>query len=645
MRITIAIWFLPFLLSARLLFAQEVVLVPDTVFVGINEPGLISPAANDILPDGAFIINVSPFPTTGGMLITRIPDENLQTTAWSVQSQSLQQGWDSTGYRITYLLGGTEYLSDIGNIYFYNYVGPHNDTLALNNIHLTLNMQGEIGYDKYHTSNNSYCNSATSQKRIARKIDITVGGIDQYEYLNFAGHLFSQVAAYTAGPIGNFYPGRYDPFFEYWQQPFLRTWKITQSAIEYHTLHWHEPEYTIPDDILNWPGNGPVEWGVAERLAPFADRNGNGIYEPQLGDYPIIKGDEAILSICRPVPDQYLETEFKLDLITLLYVYHAPDDSLLNNTAFIHHTLINRDARFQYHDTYIGYELKFLLGNTYNDYFGTDSTLNMIYSYNSSASDYGVDGFEPFYPALGFITLNRDLFSSLRRTEDFTIVGYPNQPIEYYYNYQAFFNDGITHLTAGDDGLDQDNPLTNYMFHGYVRDPEGWSLEAMDYPYANEKATGAVYWGDFSPDTICLESALVFACDYSDTIDNLSSVDLLLERVTQLHDWYGQQYNSDCLSYRYEPYTEAAPPDDDPFTIYPNPFGDYILIELNGNLNEQDLALQMYNLHGQLVHREVLQPEYPFQTMTVQMPDLPAGMYILVLQYDDNRKAKQLIHQ
>jgi len=45
---------------------------------------------------------------------------------------------------------------------------------------------------------------------------------------------------------------------------------------------------TATDDILNWPGNGDQSAGEPKILAPFFDANANGIYDPSLGDYPIL---------------------------------------------------------------------------------------------------------------------------------------------------------------------------------------------------------------------------------------------------------------------------------------------------------------------------------------------------------------------
>ncbi|MBK8414466.1 MAG: hypothetical protein IPL22_08125 [Bacteroidetes bacterium] len=50
----------------------------------------------------------------------------------------------------------------------------------------------------------------------------------------------------------------------------------------------------VPTNIADWL----VSIHLFSRvLAPFADFNSNGIYDPQNGDYPYILGDESIYSI------------------------------------------------------------------------------------------------------------------------------------------------------------------------------------------------------------------------------------------------------------------------------------------------------------------------------------------------------------
>ena len=50
--------------------------------------------------------------------------------------------------------------------------------------------------------------------------------------------------------------------------------------------------------VLQEAGMGAVAVGQAVLLAPFNDRNGDGVYDPGHGDYPAIRGDRGIFFLC-----------------------------------------------------------------------------------------------------------------------------------------------------------------------------------------------------------------------------------------------------------------------------------------------------------------------------------------------------------
>jgi hypothetical protein len=82
-------------------------------------------------------------------------------------------------------------------------------------------------------------------------------------------------------------------------------WKVSKAEILDHQANVQNPGYAVPAAIANWPGNGDTSLGIAAQLAPFIDLNGNGLYEPSLGDYPDIRGDEAVYVITNDVSTRW----------------------------------------------------------------------------------------------------------------------------------------------------------------------------------------------------------------------------------------------------------------------------------------------------------------------------------------------------
>ena len=73
---------------------------------------------------------------------------------------------------------------------------------------------------------------------------------------------------------------------------------MTAVEINNHILNYQSPGYIIPNDILNWPAHGDTtlgnSLGMLPYIAPFIDVDNDDIYNPSQGDYPCIKGDEAV---------------------------------------------------------------------------------------------------------------------------------------------------------------------------------------------------------------------------------------------------------------------------------------------------------------------------------------------------------------
>jgi hypothetical protein len=89
------------------------------------------------------------------------------------------------------------------------------------------------------------------------------------------------------------------------------------------------------------------------------DVNSDGIYDPMAGDYPLIKGDQAIYTIFN---DSYLPhgsggQAIGLEIRLMAYAYGTgtlvANNPFLNYTTFYDYTIINRSS-FALYDSYMG---------------------------------------------------------------------------------------------------------------------------------------------------------------------------------------------------------------------------------------------------------------------------------------------------
>lgn len=187
---------------------------------------------------------------------------------------------------------------------------------------------------------------------------------------------------------------------------FSRVWHLTREQIDYHIAHCGEAGYTIPDDIMTWPGNGPE--GYADQLAPYYDADSNGRYDARAGDYPIIRGDECVFSIFNDATGVHFQSQgapLGLEVHSMTYAFNEPENMALWNTVFQHYDIYNRSAA-DLTNTYLGMWTDFDIGYAWDDFVGCDVRRGMFYAYNGMPTDTpGMGSFQGTTPAQGCVIL------------------------------------------------------------------------------------------------------------------------------------------------------------------------------------------------------------------------------------------------
>ena len=108
----------------------------------------------------------------------------------------------------------------------------------------------------------------------------------------------------------------------------------------------------MPLDILQWPGNGNVENGESEILAPFDDYNNNNLYEPLLGETPHIKGDVASFSMASnghghalPFNDNaFMPNPNEIEISLMHYVFLDHPSKAIANTVFTDYRFNSKES-------------------------------------------------------------------------------------------------------------------------------------------------------------------------------------------------------------------------------------------------------------------------------------------------------------
>ena len=267
------------------------------------------------------------------------------------------------------------------------------DTLDINNIKAGINSDGYLFAKNSHeipgeSVGDSWEPAFEYPKGSGKKTifcnSLWIGGLDEDDSLHLAAQIYKRGYDFQFGPVSDSYAGI--EFYRKWS----RVWKVSKDEIVYHINNYMNDDYEPVEAIINWPGNGDAANGQAEQLAPYYDKNENGIYEPMQGDYPLIRGDQCVLFIYND-DRNHTETQgsrMKTEIHGMAYVFDSPNDNLLNNTVFVHYDIYNRSENI-YHDTYIGSFTETDLGYPYDDYIGSNVESGSYFCYNGNYIDEG----------------------------------------------------------------------------------------------------------------------------------------------------------------------------------------------------------------------------------------------------------------
>ena len=402
-------------------------------------------------------------------------------------------------------------------------------------------------------------------------------------------------------------------------------WKVNRSSILHHMAHYQDVNYFMAAEIANWGG-------------PFEDINDNQIYEPLLGEYPKIIGDQAIFFIYNDVIEHTSSGGLPLGIEIQATAYaftgegmSVTDSANLTNTIFIRYNIINKSEN-NYVDFYIGSFTDPDLGYAHDDYVGFDTTLRMFYAYNGKE----IDGtgqpyaYGDLLPAQGIMLLNRDVYSFMCFSNGNIPTGDPRVAAEYYNYMQSIWRDN----TALRD------PTGNFCKIMLTGDPvtgTGWIESTQMGAPGDRRGLISTYIGDFNAgENICIDIAYPFA--QSETPSGaLVPITLLRERATAIRNFYTQnQYSCDIFTVGI---TTNKKEDVKEVALYPNPTKGELRID-NGELRMENVAV--YDLLGRIQKSKIVNLQ---SEIVIDISHLPAGLYFVQLSTEKGAITKKVVKQ
>jgi hypothetical protein len=529
------------------------------------------------------------------------------------------------------------------------------DSININNINAPVLVHGDMWWNPDSLA--SYCHYSGIQKSI-----IGAGGLWMSAY-DASGQLHIAAETYRKNDSVDYWPGPLDnsDTLTYANaQTWAKIWKINRGDIQYfQSLSIHTISNT-PESILTWPGVGNIHaagnGGAALTMyagntyAPFIDLNGNGIYEPLMGEYPDIPGDQALWWIFSDNGPTHTQTSGKplgVEVHAMAYGYNR--GTLIDNVVYYKYDIINKSAN-NYSDFRLAQWADMDLGYYYDDFIGFDSVHRMGISYlgtncaGCTAGGGAADSLASllFVSAVTMISLPGDIAANYIPAgafdyfnNDLSEVGNPTADTQYnnYMRAQTRTGEHFTDDFVGACGISKaygSGPNTNYVYTDDPSDHSGWSeCNCCNNP-------GERQWVLSSNDFTLApggNASLVLALIVTDLGYNYGCPSLNFDSIKVVADTaWGNYYNPP------PPLPEAVNNilSGGTIDIYPNPVHDILYIKTIVTGYGQS-SLTIYNTLGQLMNVSAM---FNNHGGTADMSQLPPGMYYLI--YNDGKAQKNV---
>lgn len=497
---------------------------------------------------------------------------------------------------------------------------------------------GGVLFQDLNTSNASYEVPKGSGIHAIFSSSFWFGGEDANSQLHLSGTRFGASEDIFPGPIAG--SGMYTSA-GYLAEYSNSIWSVLKSEIDDHIANWDQTGYVVPNSILNWPGNGDPLLGVAPQLAPYVDINNNGVYEPSLGDYPSIRGDEARYIIMNDAAKIHTGSGGEqLGIEVHLMVYQFATSDYLNDATFINMRVFNR-GNIAYSDFKTTYYVDADLGNATDDYMGADASRNMMYTYNGDLAD-AQYGAEP--PAIGIVSLAHEMSGAGYFTNASAATQSDPSSAGQYWNYMNNkwrFGDEWVYGGSGFPGSTGATTIpADFMFPG-DSDPNNtgtggtspgflWDESANNNPPGDRRmlmnlpGEPLMAGGD-----LCYDFAVVFAEGGPNLFSGVDNLEINVDLAQAFFD--AQNFSCETIT---------AGMDELAFletSIFPNPSEGEFTISFKESIDQ--FAVNVTDVAGKLVFAET----YSDKSEVVMSLNEAAGVYLVHIQTEDGSLTERII--
>lgn len=403
----------------------------------------------------------------------------------------------------------------------------------------------------------------------------------------------------------------------------------------------------IPTNLLQWPAKGNphlVATGMVldHELAPFIDANADGIYNPVYGDYPCIKGDEAMFYCIndKGPEDSVSGKNLEVEIHVMNYAYRI--DGIVDHTTFYDVTVVNRSTN-NYHDFQMGLFVDNDLGCYDNDYIGCQPDKNLAVIYNGVSRDPNCSGVGFGYrlPIAGVKLLQSPL-NTLGVQTGMTSFGYfnnalgatgdPNNVDAILHRLSGTWSDGTAYTTNGI-GYGGLMP-TKFVYPGNPADSTEWS-ECHNQVDGRNRTADRRFLMTSGPYSMATNERLkytyaVFA-SYLDSNEVLypnfdSTINPLADSVQEFYDSIKLYCNDGVLGIHDVSAHRANA------IVFPNPLlGNQLNLVLDQDMLEGSCDMSILDISGKLIYKDKIEVQNRSASIDLSSCNLVPAYYTLIL--------------
>ncbi len=496
-------------------------------------------------------------------------------------------------------------------------------------------------------------------------------GVVHSNIRQFGGNTYQGIHTSNNGPVSN--TSHTDSLFN---TKWDRVWEVWRQQIDYHILHWSDIGYQPAQALMEWPAHGSIVEGEVANLAAFFDNDLDGIYNPMDGDYPEIKGDQAIYFIYNDGNSPTSVTPMVSEVHGMAYAFSC-QDSALQNTIFVDYWIYNRSQN-TYDSTYISMWSDMDLGNAQDDYVQCDVMRNLFFMFNGDDFDdanAGRPGYEDYPGSQGVVILkgakkdndgmDNNFGIGLNETVNgtgfgdgitdnelwgmefftFSVNSISNNPkTEQEFRFIQTNHDLQGNQLASDFNSNGTQIPYKFMFTD-TSDPYFYGTRGITIPPFTEigngnapadrrilASTGPV---TFAPgDVIELTYAFVFGRDYVNA-GAQAGVTNMLKRADSIRSYYDQGMLSACgfpLAVKSETRVNSD------FKVYPNPTQNVVHIKQQ---KAKNIIVEVVDATGKLI----LSTTGKNQLTTIDLSGFTNGLYFIKVSSDEGFKVTKVIKE